>query len=86
MIYVSATVAVDDCLGMGGIFNYATMTCDFEKSRPYVPFSARHPGLLRTSGACVIVGMVVFEGTMLRPGRNPSRTGVAGYGSQSRRT
>jgi hypothetical protein len=65
MIYVSEAVAVDDCLDVGGSFNYETMTCDFERSHPYVPFSARHPGLFRQSGVCFIMGMVLFTGTML---------------------
>jgi hypothetical protein len=73
MIYVSEAVAIDDCLDMGGSFNYETMTCDFETSHPYVPFSARHPGLFRQSGLCFIMGMVVFTGTMLLTRSKPEQ-------------
>lgn len=73
MIYVSEAVAVDDCLDMGGSFNYEAMTCDFERSHPYVPFDARHPGLFRQSGVCFIIGMVVFTGTMLLTRSRPEQ-------------
>ncbi|NLB54896.1 MAG: hypothetical protein GX811_03880 [Lentisphaerae bacterium] len=56
-------MAVDDCLDMGGSFNYETMTCDFEKSHTYIPFDTRHPNLFRVSGFYFIVTMVLFAGT-----------------------
>lgn len=72
-IYICEAVAIDDCLDMGGSFNYETMTCDFEKSHPYVPLSARHPGLFGKAGLCFVVGMAAFTGTMIFPRRKPEQ-------------
>ena len=69
LIYLGDSVAVDNCLDMGGSFNYETMTCDFEKSHPYVPFDARHPNIFKTAGLCFITGIVLFAGTWLFPKR-----------------
>ena len=70
LIYLGESVAVDNCLDMGGSFNYETLTCDFEKSHPYVPFDARHPNIFKTAGLCFITGIVLFAGTWLFLKRN----------------
>ena len=67
IIYLRESVAVDDCLDMGGSFNYETMTCDFEKSHPYMPFEIRHPNIYRNMGLGLIIGLTIFTGTWLLP-------------------
>ncbi|MDD2239649.1 MAG: hypothetical protein PHI93_03200 [Kiritimatiellae bacterium] len=70
VIYIGDAMAADNCLDMGGSFNYETQTCDFEKSHPYVPFNIRHPNIFRTAGFAFIVGIVLFVETWLFPKRN----------------
>ena len=65
LIYLREADAVDRCLDMGGSFNYETMTCDFQKSHPYVPFNQRHPKLFTTSGIWLMTGMVLFVGSIM---------------------
>ena len=60
-------MAADNCLDMGGSFNYETQTCDFEKNHPYVPFNTRHPNIFRIAGTVFIVGIVLFAETWLFP-------------------
>lgn len=73
LIYVNEAITVDACLDMGGSFNYETMTCDFEKSHPYVPFSTRHPRLFKHAGVGFIVGMLIFTGLMWFPRWKPEQ-------------
>ncbi|HJU70188.1 MAG TPA: hypothetical protein VJ650_18275 [Gemmatimonadaceae bacterium] len=36
---------VDQCLSLGGSFDYARMTCDLDETHAYIPFASRHNGI-----------------------------------------
>lgn len=69
LIYLGEAVAVDNCLDMGGSFNFENMTCDFDTSHPHVPFKIRHPNLIERSGVGFASFMLLFVGSMLAPRR-----------------
>jgi hypothetical protein len=77
LIYLGEAVAVDNCLDMGGSFNYGTMSCDFEMNHPYIPFKIRHPHLLQKSGIGFVSGMLLLAGSILLPRRNRKQNNEA---------
>ena len=73
MIWGLENQKVDQCLELGGSFDYGEMRCDLEVDHPFVPFADRHPMLVRLAqaGALVIVALAVFA--LLISKRDPAR-------------
>ena len=55
-LYVREFWLVDQCLNLGGSFDYARMTCDDHETHPYIPLTVRHQDL-RTR---IIVGLALL--------------------------
>ena len=62
MIWGLENQKVDQCLELGGSFDYEELGCDLEGDHAFVPFADRHPMLVRLAqaGALVIVALAVF--------------------------
>jgi hypothetical protein len=44
-LYVREFWLVDQCLNVGGSFDYARMTCDDHETHPYIPLTVRNEDL-----------------------------------------
>ena len=53
---------VDQCLGLGGSFNYGELRCDLTADHAFVPFAVRNPMLVRMAraGAVAMVALATL--------------------------
>jgi hypothetical protein len=54
------SMRVDSCLDAGHVYDYALEACDREATtHPVIPYSQRHPNVIRTGLALCGVGLMV---------------------------
>jgi hypothetical protein len=49
--YAYEFFVVDDCLNLGGSYDYSRGACDHEENHPYNPYTRRHPAAKPTAEA-----------------------------------
>ncbi|MFB9888043.1 hypothetical protein [Balneatrix alpica] len=52
-------MAVDACLDAGGSFDYQQLVCDHQANHPFIPFGARHSGLVNGSMLLMLLGLLL---------------------------
>jgi hypothetical protein len=75
MIWGLENQKVDQCLELGGSFDYRQLRCDPTVDHPFVPFAERHPTLFRLAQAG-LVAVVAVGGIALATGKRTGRTGA----------
>ncbi|SIS39874.1 hypothetical protein [Neptunomonas antarctica] len=55
--YMYELSGVNDCLGLGGSFNYELLACDQSNDHPFMPYTVRHPLLVNGGMMASVAGL-----------------------------
>lgn len=55
--YMYEQSLVDDCLDLGGSFNYELLLCDKQDSHSFMPYMARHPLFVNGGMLLSVIGV-----------------------------
>lgn len=55
--YMYEQSLVDDCLDLGGSFNYELLFCDKQDSHSFMPYMARHPLFVNGGMLLSVIGV-----------------------------
>lgn len=69
--YLDDLMEIQECLGAGGLFDYATGSCGFTAPTDYVPYSVRYRWNLNIALGVSLIGLVLaaLGGRARRAGR-----------------
>jgi len=67
--YMYEQSLVDDCLDIGGSFDYQNLMCDMQNKQPFIPYMARYPMFVNGGMLLSVLGVFMTVIGLYRPRR-----------------